>query len=62
MTITLEKIIGDKRYIEVSCTSSETKPTTDIATGSIASEVDTGKVCFYNATAGEWVEQFSFQS
>ena len=41
--------------------STDTKPTEDIAEGSILTEVNTGKVFFYNATAESWVEQFSFQ-
>lgn len=62
MTIPTETYIGGKRYIEGFCLSSETKPTDNIATGSIMTEVNTGKVFFYNATAEAWVEQFSFQT
>lgn len=62
MTIPNETYIGDKRYIEGFCLSTDTKPTEDIAEGSILTEVNTGKVFFYNATAETWVEQFSFQS
>lgn len=56
-------IINEKGgYVEYSGTSLDDKPTEGVATGSIFLEVDTGKVFFYNATATEWVEQFSFQS
>ena len=60
------KPVGDgKNYIEVSCLSTDTKPTKDVATGSICTEVNTGKVFFFNeagANGSQWVEQFSFQS
>lgn len=49
-----------KRYVELACASSDTKPTTGIATGSICVEVNTGKVFFFNEPS-TWVEQFSFQ-
>lgn len=42
---------------EIYCTSSETKPTTGLAMGSVAIEVDTGDVFFFNETSGTWVEQ-----
>ena len=61
MTITYEKIIGGKRYIEGFCESSESKPTDNICAG-ILTETDTGKAYFFNGTAETWVEQFSFQS
>lgn len=48
-------------YKEIALTSSDTKPTKGIATGSICVEVDTGNVFFFNEAAEEWVEQFSFQ-
>lgn len=55
---------GAKRYVELACISSDTKPTEGIATGSIAVETDTGTVFFFNEegnSGSEWVEQFSFQ-
>ena len=52
---------GRKVYQEIAGTSSDSKPT-GLASGSIFTEVNTGKVFFYNAAAGTWVEQFSFQS
>ena len=48
-------------YKELALTSADEKPTNGVATGSICVEVDTGKVFFFNASSGEWVEQFSFQ-
>lgn len=42
---------------EIYCTSLETKPTTGLAMGSVAIEVDTGDVFFFNETSGTWVEQ-----
>ena len=54
---------GDgKVYVEISCLSTDSKPTDGVAQGSILTEVDTGKVYFFNETAATWVEQFSFQS
>ena len=52
---------GSKRYVELAGTSADTKPTDGIATGSIFTEADTGKVFFYNEDSTAWVEQFSFQ-
>ena len=52
----------DMFYVELSCDSEETKPTTGIIDGSICLESDTGKVYFFNEDSGDWVEQFAFQS
>lgn len=38
-------------------TSSETKPTTGIAFGSVFVEVDTGKAFLFNEANSTWVEQ-----
>lgn len=54
----------EKEYVESTCLSTDTKPTSGLITGSINVEVDTGKVFFYDETAeasDPWVEQFSFQ-
>lgn len=53
--------LGQVRYVELSCSSGDTKPVEDMANGSIAVEADTGDVYFYEETNG-WVKQFSFQS
>lgn len=59
---TVETIfVPDKRYIEASGLSTDSKPTQNIVNGSIFVEVDTGKVYFFNEAASSWVEQFSFQ-
>lgn len=52
----------DAEYIEVTLLSTDTKPTERVLGGSIALEVDTGKVFFFDETNTEWIEQFSFQS
>lgn len=62
--INTKPVAADKAYIEVACLSTDTKPTANIATGSILTETDTGKVYFFDeagAAGSEWVEQFSFQ-
>lgn len=46
-------------YVELACLSTDTKPTANLATGSIAVESNTGKVFFFDGS--DWVEQFSFQ-
>lgn len=45
------------KYVTIYGTSSETKPTTGIITGSAFVEVDTGKVYLFNETTSAWVEQ-----
>ena len=52
--------LGQVRYVELSCSSGDTKPVEDMANGSIAVEADTGDVYFYEETNG-WVKQFSFK-
>ena len=60
-----EKIYdGTLRYIEASGLSTDTKPTENVMNGSIFTEVDTGKVYFFNeegTTGSKWEEQFSFK-
>ncbi len=41
-------------YVEISCLSTDPKPVNSIATGSIAIEVDTGDVYFFDEVAGAW--------
>ena len=48
--------------VEIACLSTDDKPTAGIATGSILTEVDTGKVYFYNEAAATWVLQFSLKA
>ena len=40
--------------IEIACKSTDTKPTTNIVSGSLALEVDTGKVCAFDGE--NWAE------
>lgn len=47
---------------EVRCLSTDTKPTTNLATGATCVEVDTGNVYFFDSASGEWVYQFTFQT
>ena len=46
-------------YVELACTSTDTKPTTGIVTGSKALEVDTGKTYAFDEESGDWEEQTS---
>lgn len=48
-------------YIEAACLSTDTKPTDGVATGSILTEVDTGKVYMYDEDGEEWVEELTLQ-
>ena len=58
MTPITERIIsGDIKYIEVAGLSTESKPTANIATGSLFHEVDTKTIYAFNATSGNWVGQ-----
>ena len=47
---------GDARYIEARGLSTDNKPTTDIANGSMYIEMNTGKVYFYDAEGEAWRE------
>ena len=42
-------------YVELACISTDTKPTSGIAEGSICKEVDTGDIYMFNGTT--WVKQ-----
>ena len=56
MRIVEEKLTADGKYIRTYFgTSSETKPTADLADGSVFVEVDTGNAVLFNETAGTWV-------
>ena len=52
---------NDLTYIEAAGTSTDTKPTEGIVSGSIYTEVDTGDVYLFDEESGQWVEQFSLQ-
>lgn len=47
---------GSKNRVEGECLSTDTKPTTDIANGSILIEMDTGSIYMFNEAGAEWVE------
>lgn len=47
---------GSKNRVEGECLSTDTKPTTGIANGSILIEMDTGDIYMFNETAGAWVK------
>lgn len=47
-------IAGNVKYVELSCLSTDTKPTANICTGSLALEVDTGDVYAFDEVSGEW--------
>lgn len=61
VSINTNTIKNGKQLCEIFCLSTDSKPNNLIANGSILCEIDTGKVYFFNETAGSWVEQFSFQ-
>ena len=52
----------EKALIEWYGLSTDTKPEAGIAMGSLAFEVNTGKIYAFNETAEEWVEEMSLQS
>lgn len=54
-------IQNGKQLCEGFCLSTDQKPNYQIANGSVMTEIDTGKVSFFNEAAGEWVVQFSLQ-
>lgn len=47
---------NDKILVESVCLSTDTKPTTGIANGSLVLEMDTGKIYVFNETGSTWVE------
>lgn len=44
-------------YIDAACLSTDTKPTTNLVTGSRLTEVDTGAFYRFDEASGAWVEQ-----
>lgn len=49
-------------WIDAACDSSETKPTENIADGSIITETDTGDVYIFNAKTSTWVKMFGLKA
>ena len=46
---------GTKKYVELACLSTDSKPTGSMVTGSLALEVDTGDIYAYDETGdGSW--------
>lgn len=45
---------GSKKYVEIACLSTDSKPTTGIITGSLALEVDTGDIYAFDETGAQW--------
>lgn len=44
------------QYVRLAGNSSDTKPTENIATGSVFLEADTGKKYRFNEASGQWTE------
>lgn len=55
-SITNTTFYGEKNRIEAVCLSTDTKPTTGIANGSLVLEMDTGKIYAFNEAGSAWVE------
>ena len=50
-----QTFLTGKKYIEAACLSTDTKPTANLVTGSLALEVDTGDVYAFDETStGTW--------
>ena len=47
-------VTDEKKYVEVACLYTDTKPTANVCTGSLALEVDTGDVYAFDETSGDW--------
>ena len=47
---------NEKCLVESACLSTDNKPTTGIANGSMCLEMDTGKIYAYNEAGSAWVE------
>lgn len=50
------KFIGDVSVVQVAGLSTDAKPTSGIATGSLFLEVDTGKIYAYDEVGENWNE------
>lgn len=58
MRIVSEQYCADGKYIRTYFgASTESKPTTGIADGSVYVEVNTGKAFLFNESSSTWVEQ-----
>lgn len=55
--IIVDRIIeGNLHYIEANCLSTDTKPSTNLVTGSVMVEVDTSKAYFFDEAGAQWIE------
>lgn len=54
-TLVEQPFTASKKYVEIACLSTDSKPTSNIVTGSLALEVDTGDVYAFDETSsGTW--------
>lgn len=51
-----KKYTAEKNLVELACLSTDAKPTTGIANGSICIEMNTGKIFMFNEASSAWVE------
>ena len=56
ITYLKNKMYGDKNLIEIACKSTDSKPTAGIVTGSLALEVDSGKIYAFDEAGATWTE------
>lgn len=49
-------LTNGKELIEAASLSTDSKPTTGVANGSLCLEMDTGKIYAFNETGSAWVE------
>ena len=47
---------GGKQLVEITCLSTDTKPTENIMNGSTCIEMDTGKIYFFDEAGATWRE------
>ena len=53
---TSEQVDNEKVMVEIACLSTDSKPTDGIATGSLALEVNTGKIYAFDEVGETWAE------
>lgn len=51
-----EQVDNEKVLVEIACLSTDSKPTAGIATGSLALEVNTGKIYAFDEVGESWGE------
>lgn len=50
------QITPEKTMMQIACNSTDDKPTTGVATGSLCLEVDTGKMYAFSEKTSTWTE------